>query len=91
MIIGGIWSIRTLSVADKVCSLLSIGVKLIYITSCFLIPEFNLHILGVPMGSLPFVESFVLGAFQEAFDTIISLPMFANLQEAYIMLSFCYA
>ncbi len=54
-----IWNIKTLSVTNKVCSLLSIGVKLIYIISSFFTPEFNFHILGVSMGSLPFVESFV--------------------------------
>jgi hypothetical protein len=33
VIIGGVWSITTFSVVGKVCSLVSIGVKPIYITS----------------------------------------------------------
>jgi hypothetical protein len=46
------------------CGLVSTKVRLVYIIpSSFLALESGLHILGVPMGFLPFVESFVLEAF----------------------------
>ncbi len=48
VIIGGIWSIRTFNVVDKVCNLVSIRFKLVYaIPLGFLTPNFGLHILGV--------------------------------------------
>jgi hypothetical protein len=57
----------------------------------FLTFEFGFHILGALMGSFPFVESFVLEVLQEEFNIIVSLPMFADPQTAFAMLSFCYA
>jgi hypothetical protein len=41
------------------------------------------------MGFLPFVEFFVLEAFQEDLSTIISLFKLADLQAIFAMLSFC--
>ncbi len=38
------------------------------------------HILGAPMGSTSFVESFVANVLHEDLGTIFSLLMFANLQ-----------
>jgi len=40
--------------------------------------ESNFHILGAPMGSLPLMESFISEVFQEDFNIIVNLPMFAN-------------
>jgi hypothetical protein len=57
----------------------------------FLTHEFRLHILGVPMDLFPFVVSFVSKAFKKDFNMIISLPMFADPQATFAMLSFCYA
>ncbi len=42
------------------------------------------------MGSLQFVESFVLKVFQEYLSMIINLFMFANPQATFAMLSFYY-
>jgi hypothetical protein len=53
--------------------------------------KFDLHILDVLVGFLPFVESFVSEAFQEDFNTISNFPMLANPQVAFMMLLFCYA
>ncbi len=59
----GVWSIKTFNAIKEMCSLVSTWVRLVYITfSGFLTFEFGLHILGAPMGFLPFVESFVLEA-----------------------------
>jgi len=59
----GVWSIKTFNEIKEMCSLVSTWVRLVYITfSWFLAFEFGLHILDVPMGFLPFVESFVLNA-----------------------------
>jgi len=43
------------------------------------------------VGSLPFMESFVLGVLQEDFDTIVSFLMLIDPQVVFVMLSFCYA
>ncbi len=43
------------------------------------------------MGSLPFVESFLLKVFQKDLNTIISLIMLTNPQATFAMFSFCYA
>jgi hypothetical protein len=43
------------------------------------------------MGSMPFVQSFVIEAFQEDFSTIINLLMFAYPQTTFMMFSLCYA
>jgi hypothetical protein len=43
------------------------------------------------MGSMPLVESFVIEAFQEDFNTIINLLMFTNPQTTFTMFLFCYA
>jgi hypothetical protein len=64
VIIGEVWSIRTFSVVGEVCSLVSTRVKLVYsLPPSFFELEFSLHILSALMGSLPFVESFILEAF----------------------------
>jgi hypothetical protein len=57
----------------------------------FLIPDPCFHILGAPMGSKPFVESFVAKALHEDLGTISSLPMLANLQTIFAMFLLCYA
>ncbi len=49
------------------------------------------HILVAPMGSMSFVKSFVVKAFQEDFDTIVNILMFVNLQATFEFFSFCYA
>jgi hypothetical protein len=43
------------------------------------------------MGSWPFVESFVLEAFQKDFNMIINLPMLLDTQATFAMILFCYA
>jgi hypothetical protein len=43
------------------------------------------------MGSLPFVESFVSKAFQEDFNMIANLTMFADPHAIFVMLSLFYA
>ncbi len=43
------------------------------------------------MGSTSFIESFMAEALHEDLGTIFSLPMFADLQVAFAMLSLCYA
>jgi hypothetical protein len=43
------------------------------------------------MDPFPFVVSFVSEAFKKDFNMIISLPMFADPQATFAMLSFCYA
>jgi len=43
------------------------------------------------MGSLPFVESFVLKVFQKDFNTIVSRVMLTDPQAAFVTFSFCYA
>jgi len=46
----------------------------------FLTLNTRFHILAAPMGSMSFVKSFVVKAFQEDFDTIVNILMFVNLQ-----------
>jgi hypothetical protein len=43
------------------------------------------------MGYLPFVESFVLKAFEKDFNMIANLPMFVDLQAVFAKLLFYYA
>jgi hypothetical protein len=57
----------------------------------FFTPKFNFPIFDVPMGSLSFMESFVLKSFQKDFNMISNLLMLADLQVAFVILSFCYA
>jgi len=57
----------------------------------FLTLESIIRILGAPMGSLPFVESFVSKAFQKDLDMIISLLMFADPHATFVMFSLCSA
>jgi ABC-type uncharacterized transport system permease subunit len=52
--------------------------------------KFGLHIPNVPMSFWPFVESFVLEAFQEDLNTIASLPMLIDPRATYVMFSFYY-
>jgi hypothetical protein len=42
------------------------------------------------VGSLPFVESFILKAFQENLCMIVSLPMLVDLQATFAMILFGY-
>ncbi len=58
-----VWCIKTFSVTDKACYLVSTRVKLIYvISSMFSYTKIWFRILGALVGSLPFVESFILEA-----------------------------
>jgi hypothetical protein len=52
--------------------------------------EYNLPILGVLVGFLPFVESFVSEVFQENFNIIVIFLMLVDPQITFVMLSFCY-
>jgi len=49
------------------------------------------HILGAPMGSTSFVESFVAKVLHENLKTIFSLFMLVDLQAVFGMLLLCYA
>jgi len=76
VIIGGVCNIETFNVVDKVCSLVSIGVRPIYIIlPSFFTLESNSHILG---GQVPFVEFFISKALEEDLNMNASLPMFVN-------------
>jgi hypothetical protein len=44
----------------------------------FLTSLSNLHVLGVPMGSLSLVKSFVSKGFHEDLNMFVSFPMFAD-------------
>jgi hypothetical protein len=48
------------------------------------------RILGAPMGSTSFVQSFVVEVFHEDLGTISNLPMFINLHVVFLMFSLCY-
>jgi len=52
----------------------------------FFTPDLGFCILGAPVGSTPFVESFVAEALHEDFRTITSLPMFTDIQTTFAML-----
>jgi hypothetical protein len=43
------------------------------------------------MGSLPFMESFVLEMFQKDISMIVSFSMLEDPQATFVMLSLCYA
>jgi hypothetical protein len=45
----------------------------------FLTPDLDFHILGAPMRSISFIESFVVEAFHEDFWTISSLHMLKDI------------
>ncbi len=64
--------------------------QFISLPPCFFALEFGFRILGVLMGSLPFVESFVSKVHQEDFSLIVSLPMFVDLQVVFAMYLLCY-
>jgi hypothetical protein len=58
----------------------------------FLELDTNLCILSALLGSMPFMESFVVKAFQKDFNNIINLPMFIDPQTTFMMFSLllCY-
>jgi len=58
---------------------------------CFLTLDTSSCILDAPMSSMSFVQSFVIEAFQEDFNTIINLLMFVDPQKMFRMFSLCYA
>jgi hypothetical protein len=62
----------------------------ISLPSNFLIFNFDFRILGRLVGSKSFVESFAIKALHENLGMIFCLPMLANLQAAFTMLSLCY-
>lgn len=83
MIIGGVCNIKTFNVVDKVCSLVSIRVRPIYVIfPSFFTHESSFHILSV---QVPFVESIILKAFQEYYNMNASLPTFVDLKVAFVM------
>jgi hypothetical protein len=43
------------------------------------------------VGSLPFMESFILEALKEDFNMIVNLPMLVDSQTNFAMFSLCYA
>jgi hypothetical protein len=57
----------------------------------FLTSNLGFHILGAPVGSKSFVDSFVVKAFHEDLGTISSLPMFVDPQAVFVMPSLCCA
>ncbi len=57
----------------------------------FLTPNLGFCILGTPMGSRSFVESFMAKAFHEDLEMISNFLMLANLQVTFTMFSLCYA
>jgi hypothetical protein len=61
MITTGIFNIKAFNATNKMCSLVSIGVRPLYITSHgFLTPDLGFCILGALVGSTSFVELFVV-------------------------------
>jgi hypothetical protein len=83
VITGGVYSIRTFNVVDKVCRLVSIGVRLIYI----ILPGFftlksSFRILGV---QVPFVESFISKVLQVDFNNNTNFPMLVDPKAAFVM------
>jgi len=57
----------------------------------FLTSNLGFHILGTPMGSTSFVESFVTKVLHEDLRTIFSLSMLVDLEAVFGMLLLCYA
>jgi hypothetical protein len=55
-----------------------------------LAPNLGFRIFGTLMGSMSFVELFVVEAFHEDFRMIFSLPMFIDPHATFVMLSLCY-
>ncbi len=53
--------------------------------------DLGFGILGAPVGSTSFIESFVVEVLHEDLRKISNLPMFADLWVAFAMLSLCYA
>jgi hypothetical protein len=83
MIIGGVYSIRTFHVVNKVCSLVYIATRPLYIIlSGFFTLESGFRILGV---QIPFVESFISKAFQVDLTMDVNLPMLVDLKSAFVM------
>ncbi len=72
MIIRKVWNIKAFSAINECVD------EFISLLPSILTLESNFRILGAPMGSLPFMESFISEVFQEDFNTIVNLPMFAN-------------
>ncbi len=80
MIVGGIINIRSFSVTNKMCNLVSSGVGPFYVISFgFFILNLDFRILGALVGSTSFVESFVAEALHEDFESIFNLRMFTDL------------
>jgi hypothetical protein len=91
MIVGGIINIRSFSVANKMCSLVSQRLDhFISLPLSFLIHDSIFCILGAPAGSTSFVESFVAKVLHEDFETIRNLPMLTYLHVTFAMISLCY-
>lgn len=83
MITGGVYSIRTFNVVDKVCSLVSIGFRLIYIILLgFFTLESSFHILGV---QVPFVESFISKVLQMDLNKNANFPMLIDPKATFVM------
>jgi hypothetical protein len=85
-------NIKSFGVAIEVCSLVSLGVGPLYITSSWLsYSQFGFCIFGAPMGFIWFVKSFVTKGLHELLGTISNFFMLANLQVNFVMFSLCYA
>jgi hypothetical protein len=76
-----------ISVTSEMCSLVSIGVGPLYITSWFSCFWFRFSYFGRNNGSTSFVELFVVEALHENLRMISSLVMFIDLETTFAMLS----
>jgi len=54
-------------------------------------PNVDFYILGTPIGSKSFIESFVVKTFVEDLGTIFNFLMFTNPHVTFAMFSLCYA
>jgi hypothetical protein len=80
MIATRVFSIRDFNVAIKLCNLVFIRVRPLYIISSWFSSFcFGFLYLGTLMGSESFIESFVVEDFHEDLEMICNLPMLANL------------
>jgi len=91
MIVARVFNIRTLSVTNEMCSLVSTRVGLLYIISFwFFYSQFGFLYFGHTNGIQIIIESFVVKALHEDLGTIFSLLMFINTHMAFAMFSLCY-
>jgi hypothetical protein len=92
MITGIVWCIRTFNATNKVCHLISTRVRpIISFLPSFYTPKSGLHILGVLMDFLWFLESFISSALYEDLSMIINVLMFVDPKVVFVMFSFFYA